>query len=182
MPQNCPFPFDDNYSHLIHPSLDWPHSPSQTASGYNQPFCHNTLSGQTYGDRHTDQLTDGIDDSSIPWALALAILIESDMLTIFKLQAACAFRFMCKHIELWVLPWVSLKVIGNHSSWLAIHDFLLVFHCNYILHRFQDIIDYFAKFKESHVTVTTLTGGTICQSEGKYFTGPISVQNLKSLA
>ena len=32
---------------LIHPSLDRPHSPSQTASGSNQPFCHNTISGQT---------------------------------------------------------------------------------------------------------------------------------------
>jgi len=25
-PLNCPFPFDDRHSHLIHPSLDWPHS------------------------------------------------------------------------------------------------------------------------------------------------------------
>jgi len=36
---------------LIHPSLDRPNSPSQTASGSNQSFCHNTLSEQT--DRHT---------------------------------------------------------------------------------------------------------------------------------
>jgi len=33
--------------HLIHPSLDRTHSPPQTASGSNQPFCHNTLSGPT---------------------------------------------------------------------------------------------------------------------------------------
>jgi len=46
-----PFPFDDHHPHLIHQSLDRPHSPSQTASGSNQPFCHITLSGQT--DRHT---------------------------------------------------------------------------------------------------------------------------------
>jgi len=26
----------------------WPHSPPQTTSGSNQPFCHNTLCGQTY--------------------------------------------------------------------------------------------------------------------------------------
>jgi len=49
--QNCPFPFDDNHRHLIHPSLDRSHSPFQTASGSNQPFCHSTLSGQT--DRQT---------------------------------------------------------------------------------------------------------------------------------
>ena len=30
--------------HLIHPSFDQLHSPSQTASGFNQPFCHSTLS------------------------------------------------------------------------------------------------------------------------------------------
>jgi len=46
-----PIPVDDNHSHLIHPSLDRPHSPSQTASGdrqtkitlsrhkYQQPAC-----------------------------------------------------------------------------------------------------------------------------------------------
>jgi len=36
----------------IHPSLDQPHSPPQTASGSSQPFCHNTLC------RQTDRLTD----------------------------------------------------------------------------------------------------------------------------
>jgi len=45
--QNCPFPFDNNHLHLIHPSLDRPHSPSQTASGSSQPFCHSTLAEQT---------------------------------------------------------------------------------------------------------------------------------------
>ena len=50
--QNCTFPFDDCHSHLIHPSLDRPHSPPKTASGSTQPFCHSTLSGQT--DRQTD--------------------------------------------------------------------------------------------------------------------------------
>jgi len=40
---------------LIHPSVNQPHSPSQTVSGYNQPFCHRTLSRQTdwQTDRHT---------------------------------------------------------------------------------------------------------------------------------
>jgi len=49
--------------HLIHSSLDRRHSPSQTASGSNQPFWHNTLSGQT------DRPTHGIRDRSIPRAL-----------------------------------------------------------------------------------------------------------------
>jgi len=39
-------PFDDNHLHLIHPSLDRPYSPPQTASGSIQPFCHSTISGQ----------------------------------------------------------------------------------------------------------------------------------------
>jgi len=50
-PQNCPSPFDDHYSHLLHPSIYRPHSASQMASGFNQPFCHNTLCSQT--DRQT---------------------------------------------------------------------------------------------------------------------------------
>jgi len=42
---------------------------------------------------------------------------------------------------------------GNYTRcWRVhvIHNFLLVFHCNYILilHHFRDIIDYFPKFKE----------------------------------
>jgi len=77
LPPNCP-PFDDYHPHLIHPSLNWPHSPSQTTSRSDQPFCHNTLS------RHTDRLTDGIGDRSIPLALILAILIESNVLIILK--------------------------------------------------------------------------------------------------
>jgi len=52
-PQNCPFPFDDHHPHLIHPSFDRPHSPSQTASGSNQPFCHSRA--YTFPDRQTDR-------------------------------------------------------------------------------------------------------------------------------
>ena len=54
-PHTCPFYFDDHHPHLIHPSLDRPHSPSQTVSGSTQPFCHNTLCGQT--DRPTCSVT-----------------------------------------------------------------------------------------------------------------------------
>jgi len=42
-PQNCPFPFDDHHQILIHPFLDRPHSPPQTASKSNQPFRHSSL-------------------------------------------------------------------------------------------------------------------------------------------
>ena len=46
-------------SHLIHPSLNRPHSPSQTASGSTQPFC--TVH---FVDRQTDRQTDGLHESS----------------------------------------------------------------------------------------------------------------------
>jgi len=56
-PPKLSFPFDDHHPYLIHPSLDWLHSSSQTASGSNQPFFHSTLSGSTEQqvDIHTDQ-------------------------------------------------------------------------------------------------------------------------------
>ena len=41
-PPNCPFPFDDHHQNLIHPCRARPHSPRQTASGCDQPFCHNS--------------------------------------------------------------------------------------------------------------------------------------------
>ena len=44
--KSAPFP-RWSPTNLIHPSLDWPHSPPQTAHGSNQPFCHNTLCGPT---------------------------------------------------------------------------------------------------------------------------------------
>jgi len=53
-PKTAAFPFRWLSPHLIHPSLHRPHSPSQTASGSNQPFCHSTLS-DTHTDRHTDR-------------------------------------------------------------------------------------------------------------------------------
>jgi len=51
-PQNCPFSFYD-HPHLIHPSLDRPQSPPQTASRSNQLFFHNSCTGHTY--RQTDR-------------------------------------------------------------------------------------------------------------------------------
>jgi len=52
----------------------------QTASRSNQPFYHNTVFGQT--NRQTDRQTDGLGKSSVPWALSLTTLIESDALKI----------------------------------------------------------------------------------------------------
>jgi len=73
-PNNCPFSFNVHHRHLIHPSLNRPHTPSQTASRSTQPFFHNILSRQT--DRQTDRLIDTHTDRT------LAILIESDALII----------------------------------------------------------------------------------------------------
>jgi len=54
------------------------------ASGSTQPFCHNTLSGQTdqYTHRHTHKHRpiDGIGDRSVRTARMLAILVKCDAL------------------------------------------------------------------------------------------------------
>jgi len=61
----------------MHPFLDRPHSPPQTASESVQPFCHNTLFGQTDGHTQTDRWSRRqVHNMSAP----LAILIESDAL------------------------------------------------------------------------------------------------------
>jgi len=54
-----PLPLDNHHLHLIHPSLNRPHLPSQTAPGSNQPFCHRLLSGKTDSqtERHTNRLS-----------------------------------------------------------------------------------------------------------------------------
>jgi len=44
--------------YLIHPSLDRPHSPPQTASRSNQPCCHNIHFPDRQTDRPTDRQTD----------------------------------------------------------------------------------------------------------------------------
>jgi len=58
-PKTAPLHFNDNHPSNT-PILDRPHSPSQTASGSIQPFCHSTLSRQTdrQSDRQTDRPTD----------------------------------------------------------------------------------------------------------------------------
>jgi len=75
-PQNCPFPFDDNHPHIIHPFLDRPHSPPLTASGSNQPFCHSTLSGHT--DRPTDRQTGRWDRRQVYTISAYARYIDRE--------------------------------------------------------------------------------------------------------
>jgi len=54
--RNLPFHLGHMDHHLIHPSLGRPCSPPQMASASNHPFCHSTLSGQTY--THIDTQTD----------------------------------------------------------------------------------------------------------------------------
>jgi len=51
-----------------------------------------------------------------------------------------------------------------YSSVQTVHDFLLVFHCNYvsILHNFRDIVDDFPNLKMSR-DVTTPLSGTVCR-------------------
>jgi len=61
-----PLPFNDKRPHLIHLSLNRPHSLSQMASGANQPFCHSTLS-----DQRTNRPTDAIGHRSTPLVLTL---------------------------------------------------------------------------------------------------------------
>jgi len=70
-PQDYPFPFDDHHPHLIHPFLDRPHSPPQTASGSNRPFCHSTL---------PDRQTDRWDSRQVCKKSVYALLIVSDAL------------------------------------------------------------------------------------------------------
>jgi len=65
-PPKLPLPLQRSPPHLIHPSLDWPHSPSQTVSRANQPFCHSKLFRST--DRQTVQThrpTDGLGNRSV---------------------------------------------------------------------------------------------------------------------
>jgi len=71
-PPKLSLPLQHHQQNLIHPFLNLPLSPPQTASGSNLPFCHNALCGQT----------DGPGKCSVTWALSLTMLIESDMLKI----------------------------------------------------------------------------------------------------
>jgi len=75
-PQNCPFPFDDHRQNLIHPYQAQPHSPPQTVSGSNHPFCHSSyVQTGRWGRRVFYSI-------SAP----LAMLIESDALIIDSCQ------------------------------------------------------------------------------------------------
>jgi len=52
--RNSPFPLRHVDFHLTHECLGPPHSPLQTASGSNQPFCHNT---HVRTDRRVDDIS-----------------------------------------------------------------------------------------------------------------------------
>jgi len=53
-PINCPFSFDDHHPQPVHPSLDQPHSPPQTASKSNQPLL--LLHPDKWLDRHQSHI------------------------------------------------------------------------------------------------------------------------------
>ena len=96
-----PLPFDD-LPHLIHPSLDRPYSPTQTASRSNQPFCHSTTFGQS--DRQTERPTDGTDDKSAPTPAYMSNVNSSFSTVYVFLTAAATFRnphtIVCHHGDL----------------------------------------------------------------------------------
>jgi len=77
-PQNCSFTFDDHRLHLIHSSLDRPHSSTQTASRSSQPFCHSTLVGHTQSDRPTDRQTERWDRRQVYTVSAYARYIDRE--------------------------------------------------------------------------------------------------------
>jgi len=54
-PPKLLLPLRRSQLHLKHPSIDRPYSPSQTASGPTQPFCHNTLRTERRRERQTDR-------------------------------------------------------------------------------------------------------------------------------
>ena len=65
LPQNCPFPFNNNYTSNTPIPQPTPLT-SQTASRSSQPLCHSTLSRQTH--TQTDRC---LGDRSTPIALML---------------------------------------------------------------------------------------------------------------
>jgi len=75
LPPKLRFSFNYLHSHLIHPHLDRPHSPPPTASRSNEPFFHNSPTGQTDTptNRQTDRQVIWHDASRSQWqALAAA--------------------------------------------------------------------------------------------------------------
>jgi len=95
-PRKLSLPFEDNHPHVIHPSLNRPHSPPQMASRCNQPFCHNTLC------RLTDRLTDR--------QLTLALFYEDQpermdsTSALWQLCCECYWMHTCRHNFLGSLP------------------------------------------------------------------------------
>jgi len=107
-PENCPFPFDDNHPHLIHISLDQPHSSSQMASGFNQPFCQNILCDLTHRpkDRWSRRMFRNI---SAP----LAMLIESDALIIWLIKLSILYTTTTLYLTIsaYLLQWYASVVL-----------------------------------------------------------------------
>jgi len=99
---NCPFPFDDHHQNLIHPYQVRPHSPPQTASGCNQPFCH-----------CSHVRTDRWDGRRFSYMSALfAIPIESDALIIRWSSSSHTVWIRWRGSStLWILAWRLMEQV-----------------------------------------------------------------------
>jgi len=118
LPAKLPLPIGRSPPHLIHQSLDRPHSPPEMASRSSQPFFYNLPTRWTDGqtnrptNRPTDRLTDRWDKQRVCYNTCLCSIDCIVMqLIMFKSQAVCIFQFLCKHsvlkhatfYKLWVL-------------------------------------------------------------------------------
>ena len=88
-PKKMPFPLVRSPPHLIHTSFDRPHSPIQMASRSNQPFFHNSPTGQT--DTPTD-------NKPVP-VPADALLYYSDVA--IKIDLYSATRLYVEMLSMW---------------------------------------------------------------------------------
>jgi len=118
-PQNCPFPFDDLQPHLIHQSLDQPHSSFQMMSRSNQQFFHNSPTRQT--DRMTDQPTDGIGDKPVPTP-AYALHRDAAKRKKWKQQ-------LCTHVKISPLNMLrcTLVTVLLAVQWMHLRENMLLF-------------------------------------------------------
>jgi len=112
---NCPFPFDDQ-DHLIHPSLDQPHSPPQMASRSNQSLFHLT-------DRSTNGPTDGIGDKFVPnlpppYSLLCGIRKKEQPFSIHRVLEMQMFICFLGLLQLWTFA-VYLRTAAVFNSHVA---------------------------------------------------------------
>jgi len=134
-----PFTFNDYHPHLIHLSLDWPHSPSETSSVSNQPFCHNTLCKLT--DRPTDR-----------WARRQVRNISASLAMLIREQCAKKWTIDSKPLTVLTMEWRLLKKVPK----------LLIY--NNTLRILTSVVDFFS---QSHSTCSSVAQmcGTMASGE-----------------